>query len=249
MKRWLVGAAAVLATFLFISGVVALVVWAVVVRDDGTPADRTFSQELLLGVYDNFFTPLFTALFVAGAATLAVWLVQGSAQARRDARQLAQRCNRRAVQIAGAFYGETQRYWRKFDKPVDWGALSDDDKKGFDVAYAKFSLDADVFEQELASWYGWDSNVRLTWHQIWDLLTVRYFDVRNRPKRATDGLVDANSKGHEDKYHSGLTAAELRDPKTLLDAYRKSLRRLHADLERPHPADEVKMSETLSGAR
>ncbi len=58
---------------------------------------------------------------------------------------------------------------------------------------------------------------RDTWHRVMDLLTVRYFQLTGED---TDQLYAEN----EGDRHTGLSAADMRNPKRLLDAYRESLR-------------------------
>jgi len=115
----------------------------------------------------------------------------------------------RASRIAGAFYMEMQNFRRGERDPDIYGRS---DEVRLNEHYLAFAKDAGVLENELGFWFGEDGRPRVLWHQILDVLTVRYFWLRGR---ATDPLLRANARtpGTADTQptlHSGLTFRELR---------------------------------------
>ena len=58
------------------------------------------------------------------------------------------------------------------------------------------------------------------WHQVRDLLTVRYFTLRDGD---SPGIRKINSRGHDGLFHSGLTAEELKNQARLLRTFRETV--------------------------
>jgi hypothetical protein len=125
------------------------------------------------------------------------------------------------TEAAGSLYLTTQHYWRaKEDASMNPGNkdLADTRDKlraSLDAQYLKSRTAGQVLENRLEGYFI-SSEQKRRWHQVMDLLTVRYFQLIGRD---TDGLYGAN-KGDE---HSGLEVSELRAPKTLLNTYRAAL--------------------------
>jgi hypothetical protein len=75
-----------------------------------------------------------------------------------------------------------------------------------------------VLENRLVAYFKSDKPRRL-WHQLWDRLTVRYY---NQIDRLSQTILQDNA-GDE---RSGLSPEELRDFKFLSDTFRRSLKEL-----------------------
>jgi hypothetical protein len=216
-------------------------------------AQLTFSETLQIELIKVFAT----AVLVAGAAALIVARYQSKSAAthaaleadreqafkdRDTARMEAIKEREREIELerakrqtksqfvsqtsdlAGAFYFATQQYRRRKDSPDVWG---EPDQDAIDSAYGEWARRSEILENELRVRYGWDSPPVLLWHQVRDLLTVRYFHLRDH---ASPRLREINSKDYEGSLHSGLTAAELDNPNTILDTYHSAMRQLAVSL-------------------
>jgi hypothetical protein len=189
---------------------------------------------------------LFTALLVAGAAALIVRRYQDRAAAQqselehdrdlaakdRDRERVDERARlearaqfvSRTSELAGAFYFRTQQHWRSKQAPEVWGPPDVDE---LDAAYGDWASKSEVLENELRVRYGWEARPPQLWHQVRDLLTVRYFALRDQ---STPGLRRVNARGYRDKLHSGLSAEELTDIELVLDTYQQAIRALAVEL-------------------
>lgn len=121
---------------------------------------------------------------------------------------------------AAKLYLSTQHYWRqqraaKTDSSVDVASA----RMVVDKQYLESRLAGEVLESKLRA-YCDDSTTVDEWHKVMDLLTVRYFQLTGE---ANDELYRENADGHDGRVHTGLTIAELRQPKTVLSTYRNSL--------------------------
>jgi hypothetical protein len=67
---------------------------------------------------------------------------------------------------------------------------------------------------------GGETKAAENWHNVMDLLTVRYFHVIDL---ATPELLKNNAKGTDGKEHSGLDEEELKDDKNVIKAYPEAL--------------------------
>lgn len=132
----------------------------------------------------------------------------------------------RASETIGGFYFVTQSFWRQQQHPDIWGEA---DAARLDRDNVEWAKTADVFERQVASIYGWDSQPWELVHQARDLLTVRYFVLRGR---GTDSLIQDNAEGNDGGRHSGLTADELEDTSRLLRAYKDCMKTLVDELLR-----------------
>ena len=124
-----------------------------------------------------------------------------------------------ASELAGTLYFLTQRYSRQKSNNSAWGAP---DGPQLDTAYIEWATKAESFERELEARYGWDTRPVTLWHQARDLLTVRYFDLRENnffhcekvtPVAATDCT-------------SGLSCEELTDMQLVVTTYRATSKEL-----------------------
>lgn len=80
---------------------------------------------------------------------------------------------------------------------------------------------ADTLEERLTAYFA-DPHVALAWHAARDCLTVRYHSaVRGRN---WEQLCRANSRGWDNGYHTGLSAEELTDARTVSNAYHLHLK-------------------------
>ena len=124
-------------------------------------------------------------------------------------------------------YFATQRYQRSKRHPDRWGAP---DPNVLNSAYDVFSEASESLEYELAFVYGWDSRSRVRWHQVRDLLTVRYFGLLHDDGIPEASLRRVNAKGYKKEFHSGLSDEDLAHSDRLLGTYRRATRDLAAEL-------------------
>ena len=141
------------------------------------------------------------------------------------------------TQVASALYFQTQRYWRATDPKSPVKPLPDAEqvaaiRQSLDECYQASRIAGEAIEARLKLLFerkevykgmteeavaeGKKSVPWRLWHAVMDLLTVRYFQLL---KGDTDGLLKMNS-GPD---HSFLTTEQLKNPKTVLDAYRQRL--------------------------
>ncbi len=193
-------------------------------------AELSFWPSVLL----ELFKATFTAALVAGAAASAVWKLQDHVESlRKEREQALQREQnehsiktfyvRGAADLAGSFYFRTQSYARKKDDPETWGEANDAE---FDKEYLVWATKCEGLEQELGARFGPGSEPRQTWHQIRDLLTVRYFNLRGKN---TPELRHRNAQQGSTR-HSGLSEAELEDPVSVLDTFHSALAALYTEI-------------------
>jgi hypothetical protein len=147
------------------------------------------------------------------------------------------------TKAASVLYFETQRYWRgKRDNADDLSQLRTD----LDACYRASRIEGEVLESRLEAHFK-TTQPMLAWHAVMDLLTVRYHGLIDL---MTASLLDSNAETDVDgptrlseevnpqrhvEPHSGLSAAELRNPKRLLDQYHRKL----------HDATELVLSAEL----
>jgi hypothetical protein len=118
------------------------------------------------------------------------------------------------IDTANTLYLATQMYYRK-------RATNDpSDRRVLDEAYVNARRRGEVIEKDLGLFFkdsktGDESSVR-AWHATMDLLTVRYFQVTGG---VTANLLDLNAG----PAHSRLSKEQLRNPASVLSAYRERL--------------------------
>jgi hypothetical protein len=176
--------------------------------------EASLSERLLVAVAG----PLVSTIVGTGVIGWILFRVASNAQAHRAEGELRRELLAAVTQAAGGLYLATQRFWRA-RKDAD---LSDEAKllarKDLDAQYHDSRTASGSFEPMLEVLFG--HALAIEWHKIDDLLTVRYMQVTSQD---TSGIYRANSTGHDGRAHSGLTTAQLQDPKVLLAAYRKAL--------------------------
>jgi hypothetical protein len=176
-------------------------------------AELSFSESVWL----EFLKSLFTAVLVAGGAALAVWAVQRSAADRRERFAVVTDLLRQTSECAGEMYYATQMYRRQERHPTEWG---DADDETLDKVYLGFGVTGEQIEWELRARYGPASLQQEMWHQVRDLLTIRYFMLKGRN---TPGLRTVNAKDFENRNHSGLSDTELENPAMVLKTFRSTM--------------------------
>jgi hypothetical protein len=191
-------------------------------------------------IVSDLATAIFTGVFVAGGAALVVWFFQSRRQEEekeRDRVRLLAETTRdtrlgfisATSELAGSFYFEVQRYYRQKSHTETWG---DPDPHNLDSVYTSWGSRCEVLEQELGARYGEKSDSVKHWHAVRDLLTVRYFDLRDS---ATPGLLRVNSKDYEGGFHSGLPIADLGVRATVFAAFHTNMEKLVESLRRENP--------------
>jgi hypothetical protein len=133
------------------------------------------------------------------------------------------------AEVSATFYLAVQAYWRKIKKEQLKEEDKDQARREVEEQYRDSRKGFIVLEARLEAYFESDKP-RETWHKMDDLLTVRYFQLKDQ---ATDELLERNAKGYEGKEHSGLTVEELRDriaKGTLLSEYHEVRKKLPAIL-------------------
>jgi hypothetical protein len=167
-------------------------------------AELSFSESVQL----EFLKALFTAVLVAVVAATAVWFVQRKAADRRERSTVARDLLRQTSECAGKMYYATQQYWKQEHHSKEWGKVDD---KALEKAYLEFGVTGEQIEWELGARYGPASDQRETWHQVRDLLAIRYFTLKGKNDET---IWEVNAKGYAEegakpRDHSGLTEEEL----------------------------------------
>jgi hypothetical protein len=99
-------------------------------------------------------------------------------------------------------------------------------REELDKQYRASRVMGEVIERRLEAYF-LSNEPKALWHAIMDLLMVRYFHLIGL---TTENLLKLNSG----KEHSGLSVNQLRNQKTILDTYRKNLKKVaQAVLEGP----------------
>ena len=124
------------------------------------------------------------------------------------------------TEAAGTLYLTGQHYWRL--KPNSQAMRDDAALKAFndfratlDEAYLQSRKNGEVIEKRLEGYFE-SSEPRDSWHRTMDALTVRYFQLIGQD---TEQLYEEN----EGTSHTGLSKEKMRNPKELLNCYRKAL--------------------------
>lgn len=181
------------------------------------PVGLTFSESVQLEIWRALFTLVAVGI---GAGAVGSWLQYRRdtklsdrerdheaevrrAELDRELREGRAALLARASELSGRFYLRMQDHRRRQRDPQTYGAVDD---SGLDAAYLTWAEGSEVLEFELGFRFGRGSEPQELWHQVRDLLTVRYFWLRGR---ATEGLLRANAS-REGRVHSGLTVEELR---------------------------------------
>jgi hypothetical protein len=155
------------------------------------------------------------------------------ADRERELMMAASRANRttqydfvtRTSELAGSFYFATQQYSRRKRDQQTWGQLNGPE---LDQLYTQWAANSEVLETELRIRYGREQGPAETWHQVRDLLTVRYFDLRDRN---TEALRAVNALGKDGKKHSGLPVDDLNDMNLVLRTYSTAMSELAMHLQ------------------
>ena len=187
-----------------------------------------FSERLTLAIVGPLITVVLGTLIIGGL----IQLITTRAQNRRakDDQRLEQRRADNALRhellsdmtdAASALYLATQNYWQaKTSTPALTRRELSDARKALDEQYHKSRTRGEILESRLSAYFE-ASEPQEGWHKVVDLLTIRYFQLIDRD---TDQLYKDNAKGTDGQEHSGLTVDQLRQPKTLLNAYRAALK-------------------------
>ncbi|MEU4288085.1 hypothetical protein AB0E63_07670 [Kribbella sp. NPDC026596] len=126
------------------------------------------------------------------------------------------------TESAATLYLVTQHYWRaKVDQERLPGEQATEKairylRARLDAQYLKSRASGEALEFQLLGYFV-SARPRDQWHQVQDLLTVRYFQLIDRD---TDKLYEDNV-GPD---HSGLDIKQLRNAKTLLNKYKEVMR-------------------------
>ena len=127
------------------------------------------------------------------------------------------------TETAASLYLMTQHYWRaKCDlrkAPHDEGFIAalTELRPRLDAQYLESRKAGEALESRLGGYFT-SPQPRMKWHQVMDLLTVRYFQLVDRD---TQQLY----KDNEGPDHSGLSIDQMRtERKLLLETYRKTLK-------------------------
>ena len=173
----------------------------------------TFTQELIKEIVGAAATALLVT--VAGTFVVNRW------SARRDERrarfELRNDLLKRSSHLAQEMYTKCQHTRR-----VLRTAQGEEREKAFyylDSAYLEFATEGQPLEFELGARYGFTEDGDVTsrecangvwegWHQIRDLLTVYYFNLK---AEYPGDVLERNARGYEGHFHSGLDLVQLKD--------------------------------------
>jgi hypothetical protein len=127
------------------------------------------------------------------------------------------------TEAAASLYLMTQHYWRaKVDlrnapQDPDLTAALSELRPRLDAQYLESRKAGEALESRLGGYFV-SPEPRMKWHQVMDLLTVRYFQLIDRH---TQKLYEDNAGPN----HSGLTIGQLEnDRKLLLVTYREAVK-------------------------
>jgi hypothetical protein len=171
----------------------------------------SFTEQLILNLVGPLVTIILGTLIVGAFASR----LARKAQERREDHALRERLITQATEGPIALYLASQHYWRaKRD-------LSEDQLLPFRGELDKEYVDArakNLLTRNLLKYHFQGSRAAELAHQIDDLLTVRYFQLREEDG-ASHGLLAANAGPQ----HSGLSVKELKSPRRVLQAFHKAL--------------------------
>ena len=119
------------------------------------------------------------------------------------------------TEAASGLYMATQHFWRKKDRENVGPEALAEHRKALDEQYRASRILGEVIERQLEAYFPCGVPKAL-WHATMDLLTVRYFQL---VELATDELLSANAG----KDHTDLSVEQLRNPKLVLETYRRKL--------------------------
>lgn len=170
-----------------------------------------FEQVLIIQAVGPLITVLLGTMIVG---PVVAWIT-ASSQRRREDHQLREGLIVSMTEIASAMYLATQRYWRARDRQKLRGQKLIDMEEWLGEQYHLNRIRGEALEVRLRTIFRSDA-ARRHWHATMDLLTARYFQL-------TDPDNPVNFEANAGPDHSGLSAAELRVPRTVLEAYRKRL--------------------------
>jgi hypothetical protein len=193
----------------------------------------TFAQELIKEIVGA----LATALLVTIAGTVVV----NNWSARRDERrarfELRNDLLKRSTHLAQEMYTKCQ-HTRRVLRTAQ-GKEREEALYYLDSAYLEFATAGQPLEFELGARYGFtdpgDVNSRdgangvwEGWHQIRDLLTVYYFNLK---AEYPGNVLERNARGYEGGFHSGLDLAQWNEDfsgmrRKIRATYEGALRRL-----------------------
>lgn len=170
------------------------------------PVAFSFERQIVLNVVGPLTTVLVGGVIVGGLAnTLA-----RRAQQRRAQRELREQLVKEVTTVLAGLYMATQQFRRNVE---DLKLPRESMHNMLTERYADARVRGTVLENQLEAYFKADEPKTL-FHQIMDLLTVRYFQLMFSyvPYRE-------NAKGYQGKKHSGLTEEELKDFRLIITTY------------------------------
>lgn len=130
----------------------------------------------------------------------------------------------RLTEAAGPLYLMTQHYWRAkreaSNAPANEGlkAAKEAIREKLDEQYLRSRASGEALEFQLKGYFE-NAQPCEQWHRVQDLLTVRYFQL-------VDGANDNLYRENEGEGHTGLKVDQMKNPKNVLDGYRREMRKL-----------------------
>lgn len=175
-----------------------------------------------------------TALLVtiAGAVVVTRWSTRR--EEKRELFELRRELLKRCHQTGGAFWIQLQHMARAAIN--DHSGRNDQLWDRLDDSYHQFVVDIRSLENEVGSRYGFTTTLGTgsrqgpqayeRCHQVRDLLTVYYFNLRaTRPKHGfPSGVIENNSLGHDGAYHAGLYFGDYGSSRRDLSKMRDDIR-------------------------
>jgi hypothetical protein len=174
----------------------------------------TFGEEIAKDVI----VVVLTALVVTIGGGFVATKLTSSIAARRENFEVQTRLLEQVSRTAQKMYVACQHTRRILRKDAANTVRGADALVALDNTYQEFSADAEVLETVIGARYGvsWapadqrtketpasesNSNAFWRWHQIKDLLTAYYFNLKGS---FPGDALERNMKGHRGKFHSGL---------------------------------------------
>lgn len=181
--------------------------------------------------------PLWERLLVAATgpfmtavlALVVVNKVTSWAQARRDAAETRESLATELTETANSLYLALQAFWRAArDVPLRdrrTSAALEDECKELDSIYQAARAKGQVLEQRLKIYFA-AATPSSRWHQVTDLLSVRYFLLTESSDERRRNIRRINQGAG----HTELSESELNEPALLLRTYRLALAETVASL-------------------
>ena len=181
------------------------------------------------GLVDQLLVAVAGPLLTAVLGLLVANFVTKRAQQRREVQEARQELAHEVADCATSLYLELQAFWRSAEPvPLKQRGTSEalaDKRKQLAERYTQERLRGRLVEQRILVCFA-DERPRQRWHATMELLSTRYLLLLEGDGEKRKA-IRRRKAGNQ---HTGLSADELNDPRTLLRAIRRSLADTLADV-------------------